>query len=720
MLEWIKKLPMRGCQTVRPAGANGNSFPKKLFAIMLGLMLIVPSLSTAATINFRDVEIRQFIESMSELTGRNFLMDSRVRGKTTIIASTEVPDDALYDIMLTVLAMQGFRAVDVANGLTSIVPANLAPRYSPLDVESSLQTEIIPIRHLDVGAVIPIIRPLMTGEAQVVPFKRLNSLIVTEIKTNIERVKGIIRAIDKKEMDDYEIIELRHLKADDIARIIEKARNPSIKQLAKVVTDQKNDRIILTGLPEDRLPLRALIAELDTRPATSDQRGVVRVIPLSYANADDMKSILKGLLTKQFLELASEGNIMDDRQTPQAQPQVQRRDDASPLDPPADQRGDTTQTGDTQPSRRREALSGSGYTVQSDPATNVLIVSGAANLVQAIADVVERLDVPRPQVLIEAIIAELTLTQAANLNTVLSGRRTGDNDNETADIPGGGVIPNAALTNLRGLFAAFQLTSENPSFNVFAGGRSGNLNLGLLIQALNTDQNANILATPSVMTLNNEKAVIKVGTEQSIQTGVIGTREDTRTTFERFNADTELEVTPQITKGDAVSLEIKQKVKRVTSGAGTDRPVTSDREIQTHVVVDDGKIVVLGGLVEDRRTDTKRRVPLLSNLPVLGNLFKGRDSSSDKTNLMVFIRPTIFRTTEEAYQDASSRYVQLRLEQLEHLKKTDTLLDDDVGTMLLPPLEKERKTPTARKRPTSTSAPKPKPNPRASTSDGRT
>ena len=240
LLEWINKLFMRLYKATRFSGTSGNVLPplKRPYAIILGLVLIAPSLSTAATINFRDVEIRQFIESMSELTGRNFLIDSRVRGKTTIIASTEVPDDSLYDIMLTVLAMQGFRAVDRENGLTSILPANLAPRYSPLDVESTLQTEIIPIRHLDVGSVIPIIRPLMTGEAQVVPFKRLNSLIVTELKTNIERIKGILKAVDRKSLDDYEIIELKHLGADDLARIIEKARNPAVKQLAKIVTDK--------------------------------------------------------------------------------------------------------------------------------------------------------------------------------------------------------------------------------------------------------------------------------------------------------------------------------------------------------------------------------------------------------------------------------------------------------------------------------------------------
>ena len=686
---------------------------KKLAALSIGLIVCIPSLSPAATINFRDVEIRQFIESMSELTGRNFLIDSRVRGKTTIIASTEVPDDALYDIMLTVLAMHGFRAVDVSNGLTNIVPANLAPRYSPLDVESTLQTEIIPIRHLDVGSVIPIIRPLMTGEAQVVPFKRLNSLIVTEIKTNIERVKGIISAIDKKDLDDYEIIELKHLQADDIARIIEKARNPDTKQLAKIVTDQKNDRIILTGQPEYRLPLRALIAELDTRPTTSDQRGVVRVIPLNYADADDMKSILKGLLTKQFLELASEGDIIDDGT--QKKSEEKKDDDKKDDKKDDDKKDDDKDDDDKKDNKKGESLSGSGYTVQSDPATNVLIVSGAANLVQAIADVVERLDVPRPQVLIEAIIAELTLNRSANLNTALSGNKNG------ADLPGGasGRGANNPVTNIRGLFAAFDFIGD-PSFSIFASGRSNDLSIGLFIQALNTDRNTNVLATPSVMTLNNEKALIKVGEERSIQSGVVSAEGTLRDNFERLDVDTELEVTPQITKGDAVSLDIKQKVKRVVAGGDTPRPVTSDREVQTHVVVDDGKIVVLGGLVEERRTDTKSQVPLLGNIPVLGNLFKGRNSNNDKTNLMIFIRPTIFRTTEDANQDSVNRYVQLRLEQLQHLKQTDSLLDTEKEAMLLPILESEHKPPTVRKRPTPTSAPKSRPSSRSRPSDDRT
>ena len=668
---------------------------KNLLAVLVGLALLIPSLTSAATINFRDVEIRQFVESMSELTGKNFLIDSRVRGKTTIIASTEVPDEALYDIMLSVLAMHGFRAVDGANGLTTIVPANLATRYSPLEVESSLQTEIIPIRHLDVGAVIPIIRPLMTGEAKVVPFKRLNYLLVNEIKTNIERVKEIIRALDKKALEDYEIIELKHLKADDIARIIEKARNPDTKQLAKIVTDPKNDRIILTGKPENRLPLRAMIAELDSRPKISDQRGVVRVIPLNYADADDMKSVLKGLLTKQFLELASDGDLLDD-----STKQTQKSDDEKT----DDKNTDDDKADDTQDNKKSETLSGSGYTVQSDPDTNILIVSGAANLVQAIADVVERLDVPRPQVLIEAIIVDLTLNKAATLQSALGGASKGE------DFRGG-----PSVTDLPGLFAAFDFRSARSILGGIKINRD-DYTLGLLIRALDTDENNNILATPSVMTLNNEKAVIKVGREISINVGgVVGNVGGARDAYERSRVNTELEVTPQITKGDAVSLDIKQKVRRVIPGGTQERPDTSDREIQTHVVVDDGKIVILGGLVEETREESKNQFPLLGDIPIIGKLFRGQESKNDKTNLMVFVRPTIFRTTDDATQAAANRYVQLRLEQLEHLSKTDTLLDEEEKSMLLPPLKSERKPSTKRR-----SAPTSRSKPSSRSSGGRT
>lgn len=650
------------------------SLRNKLLTFLCGCLLIVPSISLSATINFRNVEIGQFIESMSELTGRNFLIDSRVRGKTTIVANSEVPEDSLYDIMLSVLRMHGFRAVDGANGLTRIVPANLANRFSPLPVSDGLLTEIIAVRHLDAASIIPIVRPLMTGEAQIVAHKNTNVLIITEVKSNIERVKQIIKAVDKKTIEEYEIIPLKHMLAEDMARIIEKARNQNVKQLVTIVTDKENDRLILTGPPERRLPLRALIAELDTPSESSDRRGVVRVVALNYANAEEMKDILKGLLTKQFIEFASEGEITDGGATVAKTTTDKDKDD--------DEK-DKDQDNDTKATKSGSTLSGKSFTVQSDPATNVLIISGASNIVQAIVAVVERLDVPRPQVLIEAIIAELTLNRSAQLKARLRGAKEGTafSGNEN-DLP---------VTNIRGLFAAFNFTGDRSDAAYTVYGRSGDFNLGLLIQALNTDRNINILATPSVMTLNNQEATIKVGEERSIQgatvTGNVGGPVES---IERLDTDTELTVTPQITKGDAVNLSIVQKVKRVSEGAGTLTPVTSDREIETTVVVDDRKIVVLGGMVEETRRDTKNRIPLLSKIPLVGNLFKGRDSSNIKTNLMVFIRPTIFRTTEKASQEAEKRYVQLRLEQLEHLEKTDTLLKDKDETMLLPELDSER------------------------------
>ena len=671
------------------APANGPAWRRLSAAVLLALTLWwQPVAVEAATLNFRDVDIRQIIESVSELTGRNFLVDPRVKGKVTIVAASEVPDDAVYDILLTVLGMHGFRTVDAGNGLTRVVPANAAARFSPLDVPEGLTTEILKIDHLNAAGIVPMVRPLMTGEAQVTVHKETNSIIVTELEANLERVKSIIASLDRKTLGDYEIIELQESKAKDLVNLVQRARNQQTRHLVEVIADPRTNRIVLVGQPELRLALRALIAELDTQPTAADSgRGVVRVLHLNYADAEAMKEILKGLLTEQFLDLAQEGADVDDKKT-------DTKDDKDE-DEDKDDADDDSDDDDDDDKR---------YTVQADPATNVLIVSGPSNIVQAIESVVRELDVPRPQVFIEAIIAEIRLDKSARVQTRLSGGKdTGRRNTEGErifDAFGGG----GAVTSLRGLFTAFDFTGNDPAAQSFIGGRTGKLSVGLFIEALRTDENTNILSTPSVMTLNNEQATIKIGDERSFSTGTFRSDANVPTSLlERRDVDTVLEVTPQITKGDVVRLEIKQTVKRVMEGtqANNTAPVTTEREIETDVVVNDKEVVILGGLIEEQRSDSKNKVPLLGDIPVLGWIFKGRSSQRDKTNLMVFIRPTIFREPNKASEEAVNRYVQLRLNQLENLETVDSLLSEEEKSMLLPLLEKEkapRSKPKKRKR----------------------
>ncbi len=666
------------------APANGPAWRWLSAAVLLALTLWwQPVAVEAATLNFRDVDIRQIIESVSELTGRNFLVDPRVKGKVTIVAASEVPDNAVYDILLTVLGMHGFRTVDAGNGLTRVVPANAAARFSPLDVPEGLTTEILKIDHLNAAGIVPMVRPLMTGEAQVTVHKETNSIIVTELEANLERVKSIIASLDRKTLGDYEIIELQESKAKDLVNLVQRARNQQTRHLVEVIADPRTNRIVLVGQPELRLALRALIAELDTQPTAADSgRGVVRVLHLNYADAEAMKEILKGLLTEQFLDLAQEGADVDDKKTDTKDDKDEDKDD--------DDADDDSDDDDDDDKR---------YTVQADPATNVLIVSGPSNIVQAIESVVKELDVPRPQVFIEAIIAEISLNKAARVQTQLSGGRVAKSfrsfeaqevrTRRLTAFPGGG-----AVSDLRGLFTAFDFIGT-PSAGTFLGGRIDNLSIGLFIQALRTDQNTNILSTPSVMTLNNEQATISIGSERSFNFGnIIDQGGTVRANVERRNVDTVLEVTPQITKGDVVRLEIKQTVKRVEDvpGETADADPVFRREIETDVVVNDKEVVILGGLIEEQRSDSKNKVPLLGDIPVIGWFFKGRTSNRDKTNLMIFIRPTIFREPNKASEEAVNRYVQLRLDQLENLKTVDSLLSEEERSMLLPVLEKEKAT----------------------------
>ena len=360
---------MEYCKTSRSTSAGKAPEPsarvarwlRRRFAAILWPALVLwwqPLTLEAATLNFRDVDIRQIIESVSELTGRNFLIDQRVKGKVTIVAASEVPDDAVYDVLLTVLAMHGFRTVDAGNGLTRVVPANAAARFSPLDLPEDLTTEIIKINHLNAAGIVPMVRPLMTGEAQVTVHKETNSIIVTELQANLSRIKDIIEVLDRKALGEYEIIELKRSKAQDLVNLVQRARSQQTRHLVEVIADVRTNRVILVGAPELRLPLRAMIAELDTLPDTEDAgRGVVRVLHLNYADAEEMKEILKGLLTKQFLDLAQEGADVSDSDDQKEDVKKEEEDD----DDDDDDDDDSTDDDDTDDDKR--------YTVQADPAT---------------------------------------------------------------------------------------------------------------------------------------------------------------------------------------------------------------------------------------------------------------------------------------------------------------------------------------------------------------
>ena len=666
---------------------------KQINAAFLSFALVMQPISVYSqsgklSVNFRDVEIRQIIESVGELTGTNFLIDRRVKGKVTIIASDPVPADSLYDIMLSILAMHDLRAVEGANGLVRIIPANISQRYTDEKVREDLMTEIITIQYLNIGSVMPIIKPLMTPAGKALAHKDTNKIIITDIRPNLMRLKSILAKVDIAAVADFEIINLEYADAVEVHKIVNKIQNKNLRHLVEIVADREANRIIMSGPDGVRRGIRTVIAELDTPASASSKSGRIVVIPLHYAKAGDMEEIIRDLFSAgSFLENlggrgAYEVSAKPDKKTKKAD---KDGDDAKD-EPKAMSKSTRRNTGHE--SKRN-------YTIRADEGTNVLIVGGTPKIIAAVRQVIAKLDVPRPQVLIEAIIADISAAQSAAINSHLSGRKEGvaNAAGEETTIPAGavgGLV--ASLTGINEAENTLQLVGNIVSGRDHKDG-SPKYRLSAVIEALRTDGNTNILSTPSILTMNNEEAEINVSDTRYLLVGDTTTDGGNRSnSYEKEEFGTKLKVTPQITEGKAVRLDIEQEtediVDDVVDGGTRTHPDTIKRVLSTSVLVNDGDILVLGGLIRSSRSETQNWVPLLSKIPILGHLFKDRGSSNRAQTLMIFIRPTILRTPDESYEFSKERYAKLRLEQIGYGENIDSFLSDkDIeGAAILPKL----------------------------------
>lgn len=607
--------------------------------------------------NFRGVEIRQIIESVGELTGRNFLIDPRVRGKATIIANEPIEEGALYDVLLSILRMHGFRAIE-SQGITRIVPANLGARYSENNIPENLVTEIVAVHHLNVGSVIPLIKPLMTPQAQVLSHKETNTVIITEVRANLERAKTILSKLDVPSVADYDLVPLQYLDAISMQKVIQKVSNKNLRHLVEIIADEDSNRIILVGPDEMRLRLRALIADMDTPSAGTGLSGTIRIIPLHYAKAEDMATLLKNLFSSSaFLKnLGGRGSYA----FTEAMPDKKTAKDKKKAPPP----------------KSKQAVIKSGkedarnYTIQYDEGTNSIIAGGPPKIIDAVMHIINKLDVPRPQVLIEAIIADISATQMAQINARLAYDRESD-----SAFP---QINTGDESGFRGLLAG--LSGGRITLGGFA--ETGGVRISLLVDALRSDSNTNVLSTPSILTLNNEEAMIDVSDTRYVETGATSGAGSTTTARNKEEFGTVLKVTPQITEGAAVKLVLEQKTEDIT-GVTTETagnnivrtfPTTRKRELQTSVVVNDGNILILGGLISNERRENEKRVPLLSQIPILGHLFRDRASNNETNTLMIFIKPTILRNPENSYDFSKEVYARIRLEQLFYGENINSLL----------------------------------------------
>ena len=608
------------------------------FITTVSMLISLVAAAESIRINFRDADIRSVIESVAEITGATFVIDPRVKGKMTIISPEKIDGDVLYEVFLSALQVHGYQAVKDGS-VIRIVPASQAFQLPGGEGSNQLMTQVLAVNHVIAAEMVPVLKPLLSQGAQLQAHSASNRLVITDTKAQIERVTRMLKTIDSADQGSFEIIKLNNTSSSEALDIIDKMGMASGKQIT-VVEDEFNNRLILSGPSRSRAPIRSLLMQLDV---ASDDEGGLDVIYLHYAQAENMQPLLEKILSsRSFLRMA----------------------------------GETGKQGSQE-----------NYSIQSDSENNALVISAPAGVLSSIKSVVRKLDQPRVQVLIEAVIAELSEDQANNLSIQL------------ANVGSAG----AYITNLNGAIPALagailddsDVTAETlgviPTGFVM-GGANINEDKGTgiagLINALKSDAQTNILSTPSIMTLDNEEASISVGQEVPFITGSFtsGSNDSSNPfqTIEREEVGVKLKVTPQVNEGDAVRLEIEQEISSVLANAetaGTSDLITSKRTISTNVMVNDGELLVLGGLIDESQSSTESKVPLLGDIPYLGALFRSTSKSSENKVLMVFIRPTILRNSGQASEISKRKYQMLRGSQKSF---NDRHSMSDAGMSLLP------------------------------------
>ena len=588
------------------------------------------------TLNLKDADIRVFIATVSEITGKNFIIDPRVEGKVNVVSNLPMRPDQVYQVFESVLRVHGFAAIPVGS-MIKIVPEAIAGQEGGVGSSAdnvgpdTLVTRVIELKHVSANELLPILRPLVPQAGQLLVHPSSNSLVISDRAANIARIETLIKRIDTAGDAAVEMIPLQHANATEMARTLtvladDKAAIAAGQQPARVFADARTNSILLSGDKGARLKLRALISHLDTPLETGSG---TEVVYLRYAKAADVVPILEAVAG--------------------------------------------TLTG-TNPANKDQAKAA---TIQAHGETNALVITADPGVFKTLAGIIRQLDIRRAQVEIEGIVAEVGDELAKELGVQWQAPVNGLDDNTFVggtNFPGpnGNSGITSFATNPLALGAGLSLGYITGTTTI-PGTDTQILNIGALARALHNDVRTNILSTPSIVTLDHQEAVIKVGQEVPFLTGsyantqVGGTTQPTNPfqTIQRKDVGLQLTVTPHINEGDSVRLDIKQEVSSLApSPTGAVDLVTNKREINTSVMVGDGSLLVLGGLISDEVKESVSKVPALGDIPVIGNLFRYRSSTKTRRNLMVFLRPTILRDAAMEAAVTSEKYNFIRTDEL--------------------------------------------------------
>ena len=621
---------------------------KYTFLFLTFTTIFIASSPHAAQINMRDADIRAFAADMAEISNKTIVLDPRVKGNVTVISNQDLDAGEAYAVFLSVLRVHGYAAIE-NNGVVKVMPESGARQDASVNKENndSLSTEVIRLSQANARVLSPLLKPLVNKQGHITAYEATNSIIIADYVGNVERIKSILLELDKNPADTFELIPLKNTSANEIARILGsmwRGDNQMSKNFTALAIERSNS-ILLRGQVGVINQVKGVVSRLDSNTSPNSN---LQVIYLKYANAEDLAKILEKVAETLEQEISSTDS--------------------------------STKNKTTNIAFHRE--------------TNALIISAQPDILKSLKSVISKLDIRRAQVLVEALIVEVSDRLARDLGVQFLFAGDGEKSPVATQRFG---TPNPDLIATIGSEALDDDSLESRAANSLLGMeglaagvaryRADGESFAAILNLIALDSDSNVLSTPSIMTMDNEEASIIVGQEIPITTGetLSGANSNPFRSVTRQEVGVKLQVRPQINEGNAVKMYINQEVSSIYGPLGemsTDL-ITNKRNIVTTVLVEDGETIVLGGLIDDDVQESVKKVPFLGDIPLLGRLFRSTSTSRSKRNLMVFLRPTIVRNSEDIRAISNQKYNYFQAIENDLLNRGKTLPDTAILKELL-------------------------------------
>jgi len=596
---------------------------KFVWVSLTSVVLLISFALNSAQINMRDADIRAFAADMAQISNKTIVLDPRVKGNVTVVSNQDLDAGEAYAVFLSVLRVHGYAAIE-NNGVVKVMPESGARQDATVNNKNndSLATEVIRLSQANARVIAPLLKPLVNKQGHIAAYEATNSIIIADYVGNLSRIKSILLELDKNPADTFELIPLDNTSANEVARILGsmwRGDNQMSKSFSAIAVERSNS-ILLRGQIGVIKQIKRVISRLDSN---SSQSSNLKVIYLKYAKAEDLTGILEKVAESLEEEIPSES------------------------------------------SKKNKTSIG----FHND--TNALIISAQPDILKSLESVISQLDIRRAQVLVEALIVEISDKLARDIgvqflfigdgeSSPIATQRFGTPNPDLISTIGAETSEDSTISSTMQTRAANSLLALDGLAVGVARYKASGTSFATILNLIAQDADSNVLSTPSIMTMDNEEASIVVGQEIPITTGetLSGSNSNPFRSVTRQEIGVKLVVRPQINEGNAVKMYINQEVSSIFGPLGemsTDL-ITNKRNIKTTVLVEDGETIVLGGLIDDDVQESVKKVPFLGDIPLLGRLFKTTSITRTKRNLMVFLRPTIVRNSEDVRAISNRKY----------------------------------------------------------------